>query len=142
MSNLFGNSVALNEIVPPPVRPFVHKDGSVKMLNYSKSSAGEDDEANEQPQDLGEKRRHEKMRQIVDLQKQGIIPQFDIDSKYLEGDLDRSVNFNTSEKKKLSLAERVAIFQNREAMKKLLDDSKLNDSRKYIMGTESPNFGL
>ena len=40
------------------------------------------------------------------------------------------------------MKERIEIHNTREELKKYLDDSRLNDSRKYIINQETPQFAI
>jgi hypothetical protein len=38
--------------------------------------------------------------------------------------------------------QRIDIINKREWLKKIIEDSRLNDSRKYLLNKETPNFAL
>ena len=60
----------------------------------------------------------------------------DVESKYLKN-LDRSITFESDK----PLAERIAVVMKLKEAKNLADDSRINDSRKYMIGKPSPEFG-
>jgi hypothetical protein len=59
----------------------------------------------------------------------------DLDSQYLNPN--DTINFE----KDIGLADKIEILEKRKKLKNLLNDSRLDDSRKYAIGKPTPAFG-
>ena len=136
MADLFNNSFALDEKVhdmkkrksSTPQKENVR--GIFNQLNFSMST---------------EENGQSKVEKLLELQKHGFIRNT-IDEKYVKNqDLNDPINFKecqslNNSSTSINLKQRIEIYEKREAFKKLLEDSRLNDSRRYMMDEPTPVF--
>lgn len=111
---MFQQSFAIDNFQKPPV----DAPDKIKLINHSKDT----EESVEQIQ--------QRVKRIKNL---GII---DLESKYLHSN--ESLNFS---KDQIGLAEKIEILEKRQKVRELVHDSRLDDSRKYIIDKATPAFG-
>ena len=127
MRKIFSQSIALDQDPNAGTNQNLNK-----LINRSKSTVNES-----YCYDLDDINKKQQIR-IEKMQKAGLID-FSIEPKYCQN-LNESLNFKEKGDQSLDLAKKIEIIQKREKLKALADDSRLDDSRKYLINGETPRF--
>jgi hypothetical protein len=114
MENMFQQSFAIDNFQ----KPVEKQNATIKLMDHSKDTE-------DFPVENVEHR-------IKNAKKLGIT---DLDSQYLNPN--DTVNFE----KDIGLADKIEIMEKRKKLKNLIQDSRLDDSRKYAIGKPTPAFG-
>lgn len=122
MKAVFDQSVALDAV--PAARTRLAKR-DLKLINISKST---DNESILNKEDLTKK--------INRMKKEGIID-FSLEQKYCLN-LDGSISFKHDDASGDDMAKKIEIVNKRKILKTLADDSRLDDSRKYLINGDTP----
>lgn len=127
IKSLWENSQELYE--PQQTRP-ISQNQKLKLLDISKSTENEDA--------LNESKTQIAKNKILNAQRQGLIG-FSFSERHL-GALDSSKSFEHPAGQPIDLAARIDFHEKREKLRALADDSRLNDSRKYLLNSQTPEF--
>ena len=114
MGSMFQQSFAIDDFQKPPER----QNATIKLMDHSKETE------DFQVQNVEHRLKNAKKLGITDL-----------DSQYLNPN--DTINFE----KDIGLADKIEILEKRKKLKNLLNDSRLDDSRKYAIGKPTPAFG-